>query len=528
MRSVNEKTNKMVDDILSREIENNLPLAEKIYKALSIKGSNPKAIAFMITALPIIYRDSFDQKFFEGVITDGKGDGNFDAIYIHGKYVDIFDFSGKEPKAPDMIILKRSLEDNIFCKPKNYNEFNERLRTKLKEIHRRKKNIIRLFIVRKSNWLDGGRTMRELQEFIRRSNKGEFYYFNTRKLIEKFIEPKDYPLEWNCKFDSSWKYTSSSQEEAILKISVCELLKLQDKCSKEGLDLFNKNVRAFLNNKNLKNEIGETIAELPGKFHIYHNGIVIATPEKIKFTTSSKVIIKRPQIINGAQTINSLYEIYKDDLKNRNLKEAKIICKIVTADMELTNKICETSNTQIPIKPWDLRANDNIQLYLEKIINNIGYSYIRKGVLRVKGKKIILMPKFIQWVYSAEFGKPAEAKNKKRILFSVVLGEYQKISKRLENIGIKKIKKICEIGTYIEEQIKKAKKDERGLLRDADFHILAVMYLKNIPLKESRFNKVVAKIKEHIKERRKDEPEITHNKIFTKSDELFKFLMKKV
>ena len=512
----------MNDKILDRQIEKELLLAESVRNELGETRSSIKAFAFIIVVLKILYnKKEFKKSELKKIITDGDKDLQFDAIVIGDEYIDIFDISFKEPKSDDMVLLEKSIIDNIENEPEDYSIFNSRLKAALKKIHSVDKNV-RLFVVRKGIWKKVGNE-KKLKDAIGRIS-GLFEYLNTESLTNKMLLPQEYFPVWEFKLGKKDIYFFE-ENEAFLRIPVNKLLELQRDNVKNGLDLFNKNVRVFLNNKKLSAEMKSTIIREFNIFHLYHNGITITTPKKISKMKSGKIEIYEPQVVNGAQTINSLYEEFKNNLKRKELVEARILCKVVYADNELTNKICETSNTQIPIKAWDLRANDDIQIKLEKYIESIpdkNYQYKRKKIKTKKGKVVITLPELTQWIFSAIHREPAYAKDKKSALFDIVsdVGYYHDIKINLEKT--EKVEWVCDIGIFVRNKISNASKDERGVLRDMDMHIIAALYFlfvdkdKDFKKADLFFDRVVDILNKHIKDRKTIEEDITNNKIFTK------------
>jgi len=504
------------DHILTFEIKENEDKAKVIYNKLNIIGSNPDAIAFIMVIFKYLFKGITSNE-LESSITDGRDDMNIDAILIKKDVINIFDVSKEDPTETNLIALEKSISDNILNIPKDYNAFNSRLSNKLKTIHKSNKKFkIRLYVVRKSSWKETDFMKKSIKKTVQNIEGSEFNYLNTDSLVNLMVEREDYLPKWEFICKSSWTLMNEDKDEGIFLISISDLLDLQHQCKMSEKDLFSKNIRIFLNKKSLIGDIIKTLKNEPEKFHIYHNGIVMTTSGNLNILCSGKFEVIQPQIINGAQTINCMYEEFKDDLKNKSLKTAKILCKIIKANSDLTNKICQTSNSQIPIKAWDLRSNDDIHIYMEKLLAGFGYKYIRKG--GSSSNSSILMPKFIQWVYSSFFYKPADAKNDKKSLFN---NEElcNKIYTKLKESTPHEINRLCEIGLDVENKAKKANKNDRTLIRDADFHIISMMYIKKI-----KFEKVLSKIEDFVKAKKKGEPGITNNKIFTKSTEVFNYL----
>ena len=136
--------------------------------------------------------------------------------------------------------------------------------------------------------------------------------------------------------------------------------------------------------------------ESPEHFYFYNNGISITCDQLIVTginKNSPKVKLIKPQIINGAQTVNSLkaaYEIKEKQLKREktnnysqlalnHMKEIHVLCKIMESNKNLnTNfakEVTKYSNTQNKIKPTDFFANRPEQIVIKEEILKYGITY---------------------------------------------------------------------------------------------------------------------------------------------------------
>jgi len=541
-KKIDQKIIKIDQKIIEQEIANNLNLAEKIHKKLNL-GSSKEAYSFIITNLNLIYKNkkNFTEKELENIITDGGNDVKIDAIYIHNKFIDIFDFKNKiKEKKSDLVEFKDNILKYIIngMKKEEYESklFNNCIKEKLIECYSEKNRYKkkRVYIIR-GNFKNEHEYIKEIREEFNDHNV-DVKFLNRQNIINSILKTENYLPEWQSEIEKNDILFNGPKikKEVLLRVPIYKLIQLYNLCLEGDYDLFNKNVRGFLRKKTLLKEIFFTIENDPDNFHIYHNGITIITSDKIK-QSGKYFLIKKPQVINGLQTIESIYKKYKEKISDEKLKKAKIICKIIEANDDFADKICQTSNTQIPVKLWDLRSNDNIQLKLERYINNIDgnrYQYIRKSGNKVKKDKIgIFLHEFIQWVYSAIFEKPADAKDDKKLLFDCVSdkGKYKEIEAYLNSCKIEEIDDICKIGLFVKNKILKGKKEIKGIIKDMGFHIMAGMYLlRDKDSLEKNFSNFFIILEEHINNRKGEEVGITNNKIFTKSNEAWEFLKSKI
>jgi len=523
-KNINEK-------IILGEIKKNLSKAKKVKAKLAIWGSSEEAYSFIITVLELIYNKEFTIDELENIIIDWNWDKNIDALYIRWDELNIFDISFDNPSNWDVQLFEISLKNYIFrtVDEESKNKIkNNKLKEKIDIIWNKtyKKNI---YIVRLSDWNWKSEEINSLKQYIETKKDSKFFYYNSELLVNHITEKEQIQSKEEISFNTDkFKYITNLQQGFWL-LSLNTILGIVNKSNKKGYNLFHKNIRKFLNKKNLSQEIICTIKKTPEKFHLYHNWIVL-TAKEIYDLAEDKIEIINLQIVNWAQTINWIFEHYKNDLKNTELNNVYILCKLVKADDTLSEKICETANTQINISLWDLCSNDDIQFKIEKIINNnSNYLYVRKWNTRSKTKFIIKLDNFFQFAYSVFFQKPAEAKNKKKNLFlKVDWGLYFDICKKIEK-NFYKIEKICELMGFIDKKIKNEKdKIKKWLIKDSNFHIAGIFYNKNYDINDKNFNIIFSNIEKYVNNKRKKEPELSNNKIFTKSDELYKYLLKNI
>lgn len=109
------------------------------------------------------------------------------------------------------------------------------------------------------------------------------------------------------------------------------------------VSLFYDNVRDFQGNTSVNNEISDTITMNPQNFHLLNNGIVVVC-DKFNTLGNKQINLVTPQIVNGCQTCNVLYECYKN---HSDLSRASVMVKVVSTKTDLLmNKIVRSANKQ--------------------------------------------------------------------------------------------------------------------------------------------------------------------------------------
>lgn len=260
-------------------------------------------------------------------------------------------------------------------------------------------------------------------------------------------------------------------------------------------DAFYDNVRVYQKqrgkiNKNIKNTALDL--EENGRFFYFNNGITI-TCDKIRFNpmqNSPIADIKNLQIVNGCQTINSLFEAFMQDPSK--FENINILCKIYeTENKNLSINIAEFTNSQNPVKNRDIHSVDYLQILLEKDLLARGYFYERKQkqYLGKPPEKRIDAEKAGQLLMSFYNELPAQAKNKKASIFSDL---YEDIFN--DSINSSSILLVKEIFEFIEQ---KKKEEKRRLIEmDSDeyqaesFILHSSLYLLYMIKIYSRINRI--------------------------------------
>jgi len=161
------------------------------------------------------------------------------------------------------------------------------------------------------------------------------------------------------------------------------------------------NPRSFLELKTnpVNQEIEKSIRNMgTNEFALFNNGItIIADGTSISSDTAkqdtAQVVLRNPQLVNGAQTAYTLGRIYEECSATNNFKIFKgkeVLLKIITfvgpqkrargdARLTLVGEISKASNSQTKVEESDRRSNDTIQVELQKeLFQKYGLYYERK------------------------------------------------------------------------------------------------------------------------------------------------------
>jgi hypothetical protein len=176
-------------------------------------------------------------------------------------------------------------------------------------------------------------------------------------------------------------------------IGFMRLADLNEMHNKLGQYFFDSNIRYGLGeseavNRAISNALKQIIldrSEHPSTFAFNHNGVTLYA-EKVE-PLENGFCLTTPRLLNGAQTVTTLAGFLKKNKDNPKLLESmdafqdtRVLCKIITnAETKFVTRVTINNNRQNPVEPWNLHANDLIQLELQqKLRDDLGIYYERQ------------------------------------------------------------------------------------------------------------------------------------------------------
>ena len=158
--------------------------------------------------------------------------------------------------------------------------------------------------------------------------------------------------------------------------------------------LFFKNVRNPLHASNYNEKIVETLQRRPDTFWYFNNGITAITKRIPDVGKSAKILtVKGLQVINGAQTVYSVYQAYESaSLDEREIMDAdaRISFRLIrSSDEDFNMEITRFTNSQNAMEPRDFVANleEQRRLQNESFKTRIWYEK-RRGEFRLEKEKL--------------------------------------------------------------------------------------------------------------------------------------------
>jgi len=167
-------------------------------------------------------------------------------------------------------------------------------------------------------------------------------------------------------------------------LGILKLRELTDFISKNRDYVFESNIRQWMQFKTTVNKgIRETLQNVPDKFFYYNNGITIVVSD-FEESGNNSILLHAPQIVNGAQTSNSIIDRAK---RTHNLEGSITVTIIRADDEEDQNNITKYRNSQNSVRGKDLVSLMDFHKSIKSQLQNCGYFYeIQAGSFDTKTK----------------------------------------------------------------------------------------------------------------------------------------------
>ena len=209
------------------------------------------------------------------------------------------------------------------------------------------------------------------------------------ELVEIIDEEKIIQNLWDRIKKPAAGKKSSIKLERMLRhentiLGILKLRELTEFVSKNKEYVFESNIRQWMQFKTTVNKgLRETLQTNPGKFFFYNNGITIVVSD---FTELGENMIElfAPQIVNGAQTSNSILDHSK---RTKNMECSMTVTIIKADDEQEQNNITKYRNSQNSVRGKDLVSLMDFHKSIKSQLKNCGYFYeIQAGSFDTKSK----------------------------------------------------------------------------------------------------------------------------------------------
>jgi hypothetical protein len=167
-------------------------------------------------------------------------------------------------------------------------------------------------------------------------------------------------------------------------LGILKLRELTEFVSKNRDYVFESNIRQWMQFKTTVNKgLRETLQSNPGKFFFYNNGITIVVSDFSELG-ENMIELYAPQIVNGAQTSNSILDHSK---RTKNMDGSMTVTIIKADDEQEQNNITKYRNSQNSVRGKDLVSLMDFHKSIKSQLKNCGYFYeIQAGSFDTKTK----------------------------------------------------------------------------------------------------------------------------------------------
>lgn len=245
--------------------------------------------------------------------------------------------------------------------------------------------------------------------------------------------------------NEAYKLSNKIDAKYVFAPITC-LYKMVKTANEKQYELFEKNIREYLGNKGINKKIYLTLKDEEERknFFYYNNGITIicSSMGTAKSTTpvagshiNLKFSIENPQIVNGCQTVNSIYSAlkeYDDEDVEKLFRDTFVMLKILQIDVSddeqkrLSKNIVTYNNSQNSLDEKQFVANN-------ELFQRIKSEFAEKGFL-------LLTKQSDKNTYSEMYKKKSE------------LSKLQMLSiSRRQLFGLEQLKKVTEFEIPLEK-----------------------------------------------------------------------------
>ncbi len=331
------------------------------------------------------------------------------------------------------------------------------------------------------------------------------------------------------------------QKGFVGSTTIKDLLEFYREGGKQAL--LNSNVRFQLLKSPVNKQIKKTFIESPSKFCFLNNGIyIVCTDWQQGYNGNGKTIVRfqRPSIINGGQTITTLFDaVEKEEVQDDCLEKAKILIRIYKTDNEQEFlEIATATNSQNPIDIVDLKSNDMYQEQVKRFFAQRGVGLLVKAGEETLYYDDTINNETLLQIYAAVYKEdPALAKVSKKAIFkkyfSLVFSA-QSVANKIDE----QLYRAYELNHRLYEEKDRKDKEKQKIISHAWYALLYVMGKLRptllIPKSDlgtlfpDAFDKAFALIQELIEERNRElGVQFSYSNLF-KSREVQSFLDKKI
>lgn len=222
---------------------------------------------------------------------------------------------------------------------------------------------------------DIGTLITDFNENARKDQKNvKAYFFDLKDIYEKYYGESYKPsknLVFNLKTINKGTFASIKEEYGInykylgyyIITPVSQIYELIKSAKNKGYQLFEENIREYLGEGGAINKaIGDTLRSDSDRlnFLYYNNGItmIVKSAKTSSFDSSRCIVLENPQIVNGCQTVNTIYAVldnYSEKERIEVFKDVFVMTKLLIIptnnekDVNFYHDVVKYTNKQNPI-----------------------------------------------------------------------------------------------------------------------------------------------------------------------------------
>ena len=329
--------------------------------------------SFLVWFLQHYYR--LDDTESQDTVCDGPDDKGIDGIYVDENLESIVVFQAKLVKNPNRTLGDTQLKEFVgtLAQLRTPSEIGEIADTTTNA------ELANLLVKeRVANKIKDGYTVKGIfatnieidqngKDYLR--GRDDLSVIDKSELLSTYVPVgRTPPVATAVSFDifgyDCAEYQIADVNILIAPLKGSELIGLGGIVSRE---LFAWNVRGSLGRTKVNKDIGRSIDDLAEhkNFLLYHNGLTILCEQANR--KSDKITISGYSVVNGCQSLTSLYEH-----KNNITDDLRIMVRLIELppDHELAEQITHHSNNQNSINARDLQSNSIIQRRLQNEFNS--------------------------------------------------------------------------------------------------------------------------------------------------------------
>ena len=419
---------------------------------IAAKFDIAKDLAFEILCLSSILDMSFDEVYDEASTLenkDGSHDGGFDGIYIDKdeNILHIFQMKNKPTIGDNELTKFISNYENIFVRNNSAGiRLNKTVKAKVDEyislIQNGEYFEVQLYFIfngtkettNKSQNLEVSQRFEAAQENLKILDSDDLFSrieslvtINKKRKQHKFTfqaEKSNISLKNDPQALISFSLLNVKAANFRLEaLEICKLIDREIEINKSKDTLFSDNIRGYLGTNKTNRSIRDTLlSEDAEYFPFLNNGITIIANRinmpKQMMVGYYPIESINPVIVNGLQTTNVLYDIYKRD--SSRLEGVYVMVRLYeTADAELIDKITNATNTQSPISFRDKISTKRFNDFTKELFESKGVGYLTKrgetfdNTLSKQMHESITNETVIKFWYATFFEKPTIARSSK-------------------------------------------------------------------------------------------------------------------